>query len=101
MASQRAHEIGVRLALGASRRDILRLVLRDGVTLVVLGLAAGLSVALACSRLLASFLFGVSVRDPLTFAGVAPILGSVALIACTIPPWRAARVDPSVTLRAE
>jgi len=89
------------MAVGATRRDIVRLVLQDGLNLVLFGLAAGLLVTLACSRVAGSFLFGVSARDPLTLIGVAPILGCVALIACTIPAWHATRVDPTVALRCE
>jgi len=101
LAGQRTHEIGVRVAVGATERDIVRLVLRDGLSLVLLGLAAGLLVTLACSQVVGSFLFGVSARDPLTLVTVGPILGGVALIACTIPAWRAARADPMVALRSE
>jgi putative ABC transport system permease protein len=100
-AGQRTHEIGVRVAVGATPRDIVRLVMRNGLNLVVAGLGAGLLVTFACSRLVGSFLFGVSARDPLILVGVAPILGCVALIACTIPAWRAARLDPTVALRFE
>ncbi len=101
LTSQRTHEIGVRMAIGASQNDIVRLVLQDGSRLVLLGLAAGLFVTLACSRILGSFLFGISGRDPLTLVSVASILGGVALIACAVPAWRAARVDPTVALRSE
>ena len=99
LATQRTHEIGVRVAVGATPRDIVSLVLQDGMNLVLVGLGAGLLVTFACSGLIGSFLFGVSARDPLILAGVAPILGGVALIACIIPAWRAARVDPTVALR--
>ena len=101
ITSQRTHEFGVRLALGANRNDILGLVLKDGLRLVALGLVAGLFVALAGSGLLGSFLSGVSARDPLTFAGIAPLLALVALAACLIPAWRATRIDPLETLRTE
>jgi putative ABC transport system permease protein len=101
LTSQRTHEIGVRMALGATQNDIVRLVLQDGSKLVLFGLAAGLFVTLACSRIVGSFLFGISARDPLTLVSVTPILGCVALIACAIPAWRAAGVDPTVTLRSE
>ena len=101
LTSQRTHEIGVRMAIGASRKDIVRLVLQDGSKLVLSGLAAGLLVTLACSRIVESFLFGISARDPLTLVSVAPILGCVALIACAIPAWRAAGVNPAVALRSE
>jgi predicted permease len=100
LTSQRTHEIGVRLAIGAAPNDIVRLVLKDGTMLVVVGLAAGLMMTLASARVVGGFLFGVSARDPLTLAGVAPVLGGVALLACVIPAWRAARVDPTVALRA-
>jgi putative ABC transport system permease protein len=89
------------MAVGATEGDIIRLVLRDGVTLVVAGLVSGLVVTLLAFRVMGSFLFGISARDPLTFASVAPILGCVALIACAVPAWRAARVDPATTLRCE
>ena len=101
LTSQRTHEIGVRMAIGATQNDIVRLVLHDGSKLVLFGLAAGLLVTLACSRVVGSFLFGISARDPLTLVSVAPIFGCVALIACAIPAWRAARVDPTVALRSE
>lgn len=101
LASQRTHELGVRMALGASRHDIVRLVLLDGGNLVVCGLAAGLLMTLAWSRVIGSLLFGVSARDPLTLVSIAPILGGVALIACAVPAWRAARVDPVVALRSD
>ena len=101
VTSQRTHEIGVRMAVGATQQDIVRLVLQEGSKLVLVGLATGLLVTLVCSRIIGSFLFGVSARDPLILLSVAPILGSVALTACTIPAWRAARVDPTVALRSE
>ena len=101
LTSQRTREIGVRMAIGATRSDIVRLVLREGSKLVLSGLAAGLLVTLACSRIVESFLFGISARDPLTLVIVAPILGCVALIACAIPAWRAAGVNPAVALRSE
>jgi predicted permease len=101
LAGQRTHEIGVRVAVGATPHDIVRLVLQDGLNLVVVGLGAGLVLTFVCSRLVGSFLFGVSARDPLILVSVAPILGCVALIACGIPAWRAARVDPTVALRFE
>jgi ABC-type antimicrobial peptide transport system permease subunit len=101
LTSQRVHEIGVRMAIGATQNDIVRLILQDGSKLVLFGLATGLLVTLACSRIIGRFLFGISARDPLTLVSVAPILGGVALIACVIPAWRAARVDPTVALRSE
>jgi predicted permease len=101
LTSQRTHEIGVRMAIGATQQDIVWLVLRDGSKLVVFGIAAGLLATLAWSRVVESFLFGISARDPLTLLGVAPILGCVTLIACAIPAWRAARVDPTIALRSD
>jgi predicted permease len=101
LTSQRTHEIGVRMAIGATQNHIVRLVLHDGSKLVLFGLAAGLLVTLGCSRVVGSFLFGISARDPLTLVSVAAILGCVALMACAIPAWRAARVDPTVALRSE
>jgi predicted permease len=101
LTSQRRHEIGVRMAVGATRHDVGRLVLLDGFRLVVCGLAAGLVLILATSRVVGSLPFGISPRDPLTLLGVAAILGCVSLIACGIPAWRAARVDPTVVLRSE
>ena len=101
LASQRTHEIGVRMALGADRQDIIRLMLQGGLNVVTFGLAAGVVVTLASSRVIGSFLFGVSPRDPLTLLTVGPLLGCVALIACAIPAWRAARVNPAVALHSE
>ncbi len=101
LASQRRHEIGVRMAVGASGSDIMRLVSCDGSMLVAGGLASGLVAALLASRVMGSFLFGVSACDPFSFVSVAPTLGIVAIAACAVPAWRAARVDPAITLRAE
>jgi putative ABC transport system permease protein len=99
--AQRTHEIGIRAALGASRSGILRLVLRRGVALTVLGLALGLGGAVGLTRLMANMLFGVSARDPTTMAAVAVVLGAVAIAACYIPARRATNVDPLVALRYE
>ena len=101
LASQRTHEIGVRIALGATRQHIVRLVLENGSTLVMLGVATGMVMTMAGSRIVDSFLFGVSAYDPWTLATVAPLLGGVTLIAGAIPAWRAARVDPAIALRSE
>ena len=99
--NERTREIGVRLALGASRGHILALILRQGMTLTCIGVAAGLCGAAAASSALVSLLFGVSRLDPAAYLGVVALLAAVSAAACWIPAWRAARVDPSITLRAE
>jgi putative ABC transport system permease protein len=101
LVSERTHEIGIRLTLGAQSRNILRMVLRQGLGLAIAGAAVGLVCALIVSHLMAGLLYGVRPTDPLTFAGVALLLIGVALLACYIPARRAIRVDPLVALRHE
>jgi|HubBroStandDraft_6_1064221.scaffolds.fasta_scaffold00762_4 predicted permease len=101
LVGQRTHEIGVRIALGAQRNDVLRLVLGHGARMALIGVVIGIIGALGLMRLMANQLFGVSAHDPLTFAGVAILLFIVAVAACYIPARRAMRVDPMVALRYE
>ena len=101
LAGQRTHEIGVRMALGAQRNDVLRLVLGHGAKMALIGVAAGIAASLALTRLMAKLLFGVSAYDPLTFLAVACLLVAVALAAAYIPARRAMRVDPMIALRYE
>ena len=99
--SQRTHEVGIRIALGAQRLDILRMALTEGMQMVLIGLASGLAGAAILTRFFRSMLFGVQPADPATFLSVAAILAAVALFACYIPAQRATRIDPLVALREE
>jgi len=99
--SQRAHEVGIRIALGAQRLDILRMALGEGMRIVIIGLASGLVGAAIMARFVRSMLFDVAPTDPITFVSVSAILAGVALFACYIPAKRATRVDPLVALREE
>ena len=99
--TERTREIGVRSALGASRESILSLVIRQGMALMAFGAVLGILGAVAASRALTSLLFSVSRVDPATYIAVTVVLGAVSLAACALPAWRAARIDPAITLRAE
>ena len=101
IVGQRTQEIGIRMALGAQRGDVLRTFLREGVRMTLIGIAAGGAAALVLARLMTSILFGVKATDPLTFGGVALLLCAIALLACYIPARRAASVDPMQALRSE
>jgi len=93
--------MGIRMALGAGRPGVLRMVLRQGMTLVGIGIILGLGAAIALTRLLRSMLYGVSPMDPLTLAAGALLISLIALLACYVPALRAAKVDPMVALRCE
>ncbi|MGD0459330.1 MAG: FtsX-like permease family protein [Terriglobia bacterium] len=98
---ERTHEIGIRMAMGAERRDVLRLVVGHGMVLTLIGTAIGLAGALGATQVLSSLLFGVRPTDLVTFAGISTLLAAVALLASYIPARRAAKVDPMVALRYE
>ena len=99
--AQRTNEIGIRMALGAQSRDVLLMIVKQGSVLILLGLAIGLVGAYALTRVISSLLFGVTAKDPFTFAAVSVLLAIVALLACYIPALRATKVDPMDALRCE
>jgi putative ABC transport system permease protein len=99
--AQRTNEIGIRMALGAQTRDVIALIVKQGVRMVLIGLALGLFGALILTRLLSKLLFGVTTKDPTTFIAISALLSFVALLACYVPAWRATKVDPLEALRCE
>ena len=101
MIRRRTRELGIRMALGAQKKDVIALVLRQGSVLVAMGAALGIAAAFAAARLVAGTLYGVSSHDPVTFAGVPVVLGAVALLAIWLPARKAARVTPTEALRYE
>ena len=101
IVAQRTHEFGVRMALGARGRDVMKLVIRQGMWLVLIGVVIGMAASLAVSRVLKSFLFGLSAADPMTFGIIPLLLAAVALLACYVPARRATKVDPMIALRSE
>jgi len=101
MATERRREIGIRMALGAGQRSVLAQVMKQGLVLTAVGIAAGLAGAFALNRLIGSLLFGVRPSDPATIAGVIAAISLVAMVACWLPAWRASRLDPNLVLKDE
>jgi len=101
MVSQRTREIGVRMAVGAQRGDVLRMVIRDGMFVTGAGMAVGIGGALALTRLMRNLLFQITPNDPATYLGVTVILATIGLVACWVPGRRAMRIDPMAALRYE
>src|SRR5581483_11374948 len=101
LVNQGTRELGIRMALGASQRNILTLVVRQGMVLALSGVTIGLTAAFVLTRLMRSLLFGIESTDPITFVGISLLLATIALLACYIPAQRAAQIDPSISLRTE
>ena len=101
LVAQRTREIGIRMALGAQKRDVLTLMIRQGMMLTAIGITIGLAAALALTRLMSTLLYEVNDKDPLTFVALATIVSAVATLACFVPARRATKVDPMIALRYE